>query len=239
MNKNLLYDSWVERVCRFLSHTGPILGPGGRTCVAFQSKPEIKENLDAVFLGYNPHEDWGFGKGVDKNRFYYGNQSFYNGDARYKNPWKVWYKLYNAMKFVDFTKPMDDGNFVFMNAVYFGSRTIRQLKSLENSADAINKCLEFTNEVIHDIFVPKVVVCFSVNECFNLLSNNYNFENTETIRPSYTTSDGKVITSSHIIKSGKWNGITVIGIPHPSGRVDNDSWGAIATFLKQQFQSLI
>lgn len=31
------------------------------------------------------------------------------------------------MKFANYTKPMEDGNFVFMNAFYFGSSKIRQL----------------------------------------------------------------------------------------------------------------
>ena len=76
--------------------------------------------------------------------------------------WRIWSKPYHALAFADYTKPMEDGNFVFMNAVYFGSKTIKQLEQLPNAKPAIARCLEFTKEVIHDIFKPKAIVCFSV-----------------------------------------------------------------------------
>lgn len=79
-----------------------------------------------MFLGYNANEDYGYA-GIERKRFWEGNLSFYEEGARYKDPWKVWYRPYNAMKFANYTKPMEDGNFIFMNAVYFGSSKIRQL----------------------------------------------------------------------------------------------------------------
>ena len=102
----------------FLKSTAPYLGEGGRHCSVFQSKPVLNIQPDILFLGYNANEDYGYA-GIERKRFWEGNLSFYEEGARYKDPWKMWYRPY--------TKPMEDGNFAFMNAVYFGSSKIRQL----------------------------------------------------------------------------------------------------------------
>ena len=69
MTRKELYDNWVERVCHFLEETGPKLGKGGRCCSTFQSAPVLDKSPDVVFLGYNPHEDYGYVP-VDRERFY-------------------------------------------------------------------------------------------------------------------------------------------------------------------------
>ena len=234
MNKGC-YDKWVEDVCAFLEETAPQLGgKGGRCCSVMQSKPVLDKRPDVVFLGYNAHEDWGFTT-VDRNRFYEGNPFFYgnNGQARYKAPWRVWYKLYDAMKWAGCTKPMNDGNFVFMNAVYFGSATIRQLESLPNSKSAIEKCLQLTQRLLLEIFRPKCIVCFSVQNCFNLIDKQFKFANVTTIRPQRIV-DGKQLVAKHLVKTGYWDGIKIVGIPHPSLPISNDDWGTIALFLKNE-----
>jgi len=229
------YDKWVEDVCAFLEETAPQLGgKGGRCCSVMQSKPVLDKQPDVVFLGYNAHEDWGFTT-VDRNRFYEGNPFFYgdNGQARFKAPWRVWYKLYDAMKWAGCTKPMNDGNFVFMNAVYFGSATIKQLESLPNSKSAIEKCLQLTQRLLLEIFRPKCIVCFSVQNCFNLIDKQFKFANVTTIRPQRIV-DGKQLVAKHLVKIGYWDDIKIVGIPHPSLPISNDDWGTIALFLKNE-----
>ena len=234
MNRKL-YDKWVEDVCVFLEETAPQLGGnGGRCCSVMQSKPVFDKQPDVVFLGYNAHEDWGFTT-VDYVRFYEGNPSFYgdNGKARLQNPWRIWYKLYNALKWAECTTPMEEGNFVFMNAVYFGSSTIRQLECLPNSKNAIEQCLHFTQRVLMEVFRPKCIICFSVQNCFNLIDKQFNFTEVTSIRPQRMTGE-KQLVSKHLIKKGYWNNIKVIGIPHPSSAISNDDWGNIALFLKNE-----
>jgi len=229
------YDKWVEDVCTFLEETAPQLGgEGGRCCSVMQSKPVLDKQPDVVFLGYNAHEDYGFTT-IDRNRFYEGNPFFYgdNGQARFKAPWRVWYKLYDAMKWAGCTKPMDDGNFVFMNAVYFGSATIKQLEHLPNSQDAIRKCLLLTQRLLLNIFRPKCIVCFSVQNCFNLIDKQFKFTNVASIRPQRMV-DGKLLVAKHLVKIGYWNDIKIVGIPHPSLPISNDDWGTIALFLKNE-----
>lgn len=231
--KTMCYQQWVGDVCAFLETTAPYLGEGGRHCSVFQSKPVLDKRPDVLFLGYNVHEDHGY-TGVDKQRFWEGNPSFYEEGARYQEPWKIWYRPYNAMKFAHYTKPMEDGNFIFMNAIYFGSSKIQQLERIPNIQPAIDKCLEFTKEVIIDIFHPRVVVCFSIPDCFDRLNQNFGFDAVVSFSPSHII-NGKPYQCKETIKMGLWKGVPIIGIPHPSGLHNHDDWGVIAHFLKTIF----
>ena len=234
MNREI-YDKWVKDVCLFLKKTAPILGGnGGRCCSVMQSAPILDKHPDVVFLGYNAHEDWGF-TGIDYTRFYLGNPAFYanNGQARYKDPWRIWYKLYNAMKWAKCTTPMEEGNFVFMNAVYFGSSTIKQLENLPNSKNAIDKCIQFSNRLLTEVLQPKCIICFSVQNCFNPIDKQIKFSEVTSLYPQRTIGD-KQLVSKHLVKRGYWNNIKVLGIPHPSSAISNDDWGTIALFLKNE-----
>lgn len=239
MTRKELYDGWVSRVCAFLEETGPALGPGGRCCGTFQSAPVLDKSPDVVFLGYNPHEDYGYVP-VDRDRFYNGNQEFYKSRDR----WAIWKRLYGALDYVKYTKPVTDGNFVFFNAVYFGSQNMSQFLRIPGAGQAVERCLDFTEEVIHEIFQPKCVVCFSVRECFDRLDGRYHFNCVESL---FSEFDGENThhVSTKSVKRGLWmpsrgghGAIPVFGIPHPSQAISYDDWGAIATFLKTEMQSL-
>lgn len=226
--KKELYDEWVDRVCRFIEEAGPEIN-----CVscAFQSKPVLDKEPEVVFLGYNAHEPYGY-MGPNRERFYEGNPSFY---ADRDNPaWKVWNKPYAAFKYAEYLEPMTDGNFVFMNAVYFGSDTIKSLQAKPESGDIIAKCLNFTAEVIQSIFRPRCVVCFSVTDCFLPLAQHFKFTEVETLNPPIINGE----PARQRVMKGFWGTIPTYGIPHPSGRVNNDDWGAIAMYLKKEMQSL-
>jgi len=127
METNELYDVWVENVFGFLKETGPKLGNGGRCCSVFQSRIEI--NPKVAFIGYNAHEDYGYVE-IEKKRFYEGNTSFYADNGKERMKWRIWSRLYGAFNFVKYTKPMEDGNFVFFNAVYFGTSNIEAMKKI-------------------------------------------------------------------------------------------------------------
>ena len=234
--RRLRYQEWVKEVCIFLETTAPYLGEGGSCCSVFQSKPVLDKRPEVLFLGYNAHEDYGY-TAIDRNRFEEGNPSFYEEGARFRTPWKIWYRPYNAMKFAHYTKPMEDGNFVFMNAVYFGSSKIRQLECIPNIQPAIDKCLEFTKEAIIEIFRPKVIVCFSISDCFDRLNLKFRFDAVVSFSPSHIIND-KPYQCKKIIRMGLWEGIPVIGLPHPPTRdFSNDDWGVIAHFLKTIFMA--
>lgn len=222
--KKELYDAWVERVCRFIEEVGPGLG---LTSCAMQSKPVLDKQPEVVFLGYNAHEVDGY-MGANRERFYEGNPYFH---ADTQDPkWKVWYRTRDMFSYppVNWAEPVTEGNFVFMNVVYFGSNTIKELQAKEGSKEVIGQCLDFTAEVVQEIFQPKCVVCFSVNECFNLLAKRFSFTDVDYIR--LTNTEGKPV-KQRVVK-GMWGKMPVYGIPHPSGRVSYADWGGIGLWLK-------
>ncbi|MDE5637779.1 MAG: hypothetical protein K2I43_07190, partial [Alistipes sp.] len=207
MERKALYDRWVDEVCAFLEEAGPRLN---RCCNAMQSRPVLDGSPEVVFLGYNAHEDydWIPEKGADRRRFYDGNPYFYTEG---KTKWAVWSKLYGAMKWAECTRPMEDGRFVFMNAVYFGSASIAQLKAIPGSGEAIAACLRFTERAVTEIFRPKLVVCFSIPELFNPLAAKFGFREVETLHPLNTPK----YVSRHAVRRGWWGDSKVIGLPHP------------------------
>lgn len=215
------YTQWVERVVSFLEETGRALN---RCCSVMQSKPVLDKQPQVLFLGYNAQEDFGFVP-IDKNRFYEGNPSFYSEE---RNKWRIWQRLYGAFKWAECISPVTEGNFIFMNAVYFGTKNINQLKNIEQSKEAINQCLDFTAEVIQDIFKPKSIVCFSIGECFSPLKKKFHFTEEEIITPKMVNG----ASASIKIHKAYWGGIPVYGIPHPSSRLNNDDMGAVALYLK-------
>ncbi len=216
------YDRWVDEVCAFLEEVGPKLNC---CCSAMQSRPELDRSPEVVFLGYNANEQGEFY--VDKKRFADGNPSFYKDDGKNRMTWPIWAKPYHAMKRIGFTRPMEDGNFVFMNAVYFGGSSIKQLQEIPESREAIAQCMRFTEEVITKIFRPKAVVCFSIDSVFEPLARQCDFRDVERV----------VVHGKNGVKRGTWDDIPVIGVPHPAAHgLTNDDWDAFALFIKQELE---
>ena len=241
------YDKWVSKVCSFLVEESKKLNV---TCGTFQSKPILNKQPDVVILGYNPHE---IGKPLPfnkiKERFYEGNPYFYSDE---RNEWPIWAPLRWSFEWAGYTKPTEDGNFVFFNAVFFGTNDISEFKKLPRSNEVIKKCLQYTGEVIQNIFRPKCVVCLSVPDCFDSLNKQFRFSDVKRISTLQET-DADLIEFAlnkerygwitkydckRIIKKGSWDGIPVYGIPHPSGRVSYNDFGAIALYLRSEMQKL-
>jgi len=231
MNRKELYDAWVDRVCDFIEEAGPKLD---RCASAFQSKPVLDKQADVLFLGYNAQEDYVY-TGVNRKRFYEGNPSFYEEQTKkWNNAWKIWSKPYEMFKWAGYLNPVTDGNFIFMNAVYFGSKDMKQFNAITGSKDAIQKCLDLTGEVIQDIFKPKCVVCFSIPACFAPLNNKYKFTDVQNFTPKMSNGGDATVG----MKKGMWGNIPVYGIPHTSGRISWENLGAIALSLKEEMQKL-
>ena len=95
MDKQELYEKWVDKVCQYIESVGPEINC---TSCAMQSKPVLDKSPQVVFLGYNAHEPFPY-QGANKERFYEGNPYFYTE----REKWPVWGKLYAAMKWAKFT----------------------------------------------------------------------------------------------------------------------------------------
>lgn len=241
--KEKYYHEWVKRVTLFLEEVGPNLGNGGRSCSVMQSRPVLEKDVDVVFLGCNPDENWGY-CGVENERFFNGNKHFYNTDKYHNNnamlhhPWKIWYKLYNAFAsdcLKNNTSLMIDGNYVYMNAYYFGTKTLKQLDSLPGIEPLKKKCLEYTKEIIQNVFRPKLIVCFSIPNCFDELDKQCHFQDVHSSTPLYPNPDK--YTCKHTVKTGIWDEMRIVGIPHPSQAISNDDWGCIGNFILEQIHN--
>lgn len=247
------YDEWVNRVCAFLSEVGPTLGEKGTHCATFQSKPVLDKHPDVVFLGFNPDEAWEYYKeDSTPKRFYDGNESFYKNRDN-KSIWRVW-KYEDSFRWANYTTPVEDGRFVFFNAIYFGTKRISDFLRITGAQAAMDKSLEYTSEVIQEIFKPKCVVCFSVRNCFERLNQKFGFTQVKSVNTREETdsnilndalhrTDNKgwkcIHTCSQPVKKAFWNNIPVYGIPHPSSRgLSSDDMGAIALYLKSEMQNL-
>ena len=246
-SKKQKYDKWVSKVCSFLVEESSKLNV---TCGTFQSKPILDKQPEVVFIGYNPHET-GFALPIEtiRTRFYEGNRDFYSNKRK---DWSIWEPLRWSFEWADYTKPVKDGNFVFFNAIYFGTNNINDFKKLPNSKILTDQCLHFTGEVIHEIFKPKCIVCLSVPDCFNNLKRQFKFTNVKRIDTLHETDTELVdfamnkevngwktrYSCKRVIMKGLWKDIPVYGIPHPSGRVSNDDFGAVALYLRSEMQKL-
>lgn len=234
------YSKWVDEVVNFLETTAPYIGEGGKACSVMQSRAVLDKDIDVVFLGCNANENWGY-CGVDRKRFWDGNKVFYNNgkyqnnDAMFHSPWRIWYKPYFALRWLKDTRPMEDGNYIFMNAIYFGTRSIAQMKKLSQFEGVRDHCLSLTDKVIHNIFCPKLIVCFSIPDCFEVLNKHFNFEAVVETTPNHPNPS---YHCTKTVKSATWKGVHVIGIPHPSQAISNDDWGAIGNFILQQYNEI-
>ena len=239
IDKENKYKKWVDKVVEYLERTAPVIG---KSCSVMQSRAVLNKDIDVVFLGCNANEDYPYEK-VDRdrfwngNKFFYNNEKYHNNDAMFHSPWKVWYKPYNALacKLLNDTTPMEDGNYIFMNAIYFGTRTLNQMNKLPLIKEVKDTCLKYTDEVIHNIFCPKLIVCFSVRDCFDVLNRHFGFDDVIEVIPSHPIPN---IHCPKKVKSATWKGRRVIGIPHPSQAISNDNWGAIGNFILQQYHEV-
>ena len=102
--------------------------------------------------------------------------------------------------------------------------------SVKSSAEIINQCLDFSAEVIKDIYRPKAVVCFSIPDCFTPFINRLNIKEVESIVPPIVNGE----PAKHGVAKAMWDDIKIIGIPHPSGRISYDDLGAIAMYLQNE-----
>lgn len=191
------YDLWVDRVCNFIESVGhDVNGPSS----AMQSPPALDGHCNILFLGHDAHEPWGY-LGVDRKRFYEGNGTF--KDAH--KTWRYWVRPYQSFRRIGYDNLLNAGNFMLMNLFYFGSDDINKSNAIMEQK-VMKQCIDFTDELIHDIVTPKVIVCFSIGSVFNPLRSRLSDIKRVELGPKTA------------IMQGLWNGIPVIGMMHPSAR---------------------
>lgn len=223
-----LFDAWVDDVCKFIEEVGPKIN---KCSASFQTPPVLDKHPDIVWLGFNPHEPYEYA-GVNRERFYKGNPCW-GGE---KTEWKIWRPVYETFQHIGFPHPVTDGNFVLMNAFYFGSDDMDEMKHLPDWRSVRDRCLDFTSDLIRNIYKPKAVVCFSISECFNRLNDRFHFENVERFHP--LSEKGEPVKQE--MAKGVWGDIPVYGTVHPSAPAFGYAYrDAMARFLKKELEGKI
>lgn len=229
MTQKQMYEQWVDKACEFINEVGPRINCCGSG--AMQSAPVLDHHPEVVFLGHDAHEPYGWEEGKEeqiRRRFFEGNPAFYHIDDSDKNRhgWKFWTLprfIFNIIE--KDNRLVKDGNFVLMNAFFFGAHKIDQLNCKMTNEDA-KRNAELTREVICDIFKPKAVVCFSVEDVFGALPD---------IKDKHVVDLGTRLK----VMRGTWdNGITVFGVPHFSGRISYADRDKIIGYLNTEIKKL-
>lgn len=191
------YEAWVDRVCTWMEEVGPkVNGPSS----AIQSPPALDGHCKVLFLGHDAHEPYPF-NGADRDRFFAGNSTF--KDAHRK--WTIWNRPSNSLRRIGHAEIIEPENFMLMNLFYFGADNIDESaeKMREN---VMEKCIDFTEELVSDIIKPQAIVCFSEWSIFTHL------------RPRLTSIEKIQLADDIKVSYGEWCDIPVIGMRHPSGR---------------------
>lgn len=202
------YHEWVERVCAWGEKVGPEVNlPFG----TMQSPPALDGKCEILLLGHDANEtnesneSNGF-KGANKSRFFTGNPYWNTRDK-----WRIWSRPYVSVCRIGAKELLSEGNFMMMNLFYFTGRSISAVNRKFNQ-EIREKQVDFTDELVHNIVKPQVIVCFSVGSVFNVLRRRMN--DVQVVKL-----DEKVA-----IWQGYWNGIRVIGMKHPSYRALSNAY---------------
>ena len=165
-----LFNDWAARVSSFLQ-------PFGKPVRVFTSSVKLDYRPKVVFVGYNSHPDRAYPADMDIN------------ECLHSSPFTLYLKRYEkaqkdniplpkpvkddarsliteAFRIADYHIPCYQENHVMMNAVYFCTDNIRQMRDSDPDGERkIKPCVDFTAEAITNIFRPRCVVTFSI-QCF-------------------------------------------------------------------------
>ena len=188
--KEIKYNELVDRICVFTDKYGPLLH---RHVASFQVSPVFDKDIDILFLGFNPAEgsrqEANYkpeDRDIYRKRFFEGNPfppetwAEGNGVDKRKPPHSKWNWIFNPQNEANLfqkeglSKQVTRGNYMFFNIFFFGSPMSDDARTLSDSPivynEALKQCTDFTIEII-DLFKPKCVLCFSIDNVFNRVKN--------------------------------------------------------------------
>lgn len=228
MTQKQKYEQWVDKALEFIYEVGPRINCYGSG--AMQSAPVLDHHPEVVFLGHDANENFEW-KDEEKirRRFFDGNAPYFyqiDTDKKNHNDWKFWTLPRDIFNIIETNNRfVKDGNFVLMNAFFFGANKIDQLNAKMTHEDA-KRNISLTREVICDIFKPKAVVCFSINDVFGVLPG---IKNKQVIN----------LGTKLKVMRGTWdNGIIVFGVPHFSARISYEDRDKIIAYLHIRLKTI-
>ena len=233
-----LFDDWAARVSSFLQ-------PFGKPVRVFTSSVTLDYRPKVLYVGYNSHPDRAY-PDMDIN------------ECLHSSPLTLYLKRYEkaqkdniplpkpdkddaralinlAFHTADYRIPCYRENHVMMNAVYFCTDNIRQMRDSDPDGERkIKPCVDFTVEAITNIFRPRCVVTFSI-QCFDLFKDR--LTDMATIIPDRLERSERYDIQN--IRKAFLDDIPVYGIPHPEWKSLKDKdFHAIVGYLKAEMISL-
>lgn len=207
---NSKFNIWADtaaNICHDIATSSNTSIKVDRFFYAFQSPPV--ESPKFLIIAFNPADGFETTYEVgckNKNRNYEritGNElKEPNMSWNNHHTWRIWQNLKKTLISTELNGLLD--LFVYMNMVYFGSRTVNSFNKNSGAQLAKQVCIELTNILVFEIFKPQIILCLGIDSFSGI---GHGFEQTQ-------------VMISHIndkVKSKYVNQTLVVGIPHSSG----------------------
>lgn len=108
------------------------------------------------YIDSNPYKEKGY---RDKNNLGYDSNQYIENENNPK--WKINKPILKMFTEIDARKALE--NSVIMNAVYFNTAKITDLKKYRNGKDMIDFCTDKTREFIYEILKPKNILFLGID----------------------------------------------------------------------------
>lgn len=203
MNNEIRIENWLEKtaaLCHALaskSHDYPDF-------YVFQSK--VRLNPELLIIGANPHGKSKYQEKLnEKGILRRSGGDLISGENMFvSNPdWHISRPILKLFERNDLAQVLEDA--VIMNAIYFNTDKVGDLRKFPHGKEMIELCRSLTTELIYEILNPRVIL-FLGNDAPKWM--NIRFENTTTVLRS---SDGLALVQQVVI-----NDVPHYKIHHPS-----------------------
>jgi len=207
---NSKFNIWADtaaNICHDIATSSDTSIQVDRFFYAFQSPPV--ESPKFLIIAFNPADSYETTyevgcKNITRNyERITGNQlKEPNMSWNKHHTWRIWQNIMKSFVSTEMNGLLD--SFVYMNMVYFGSKTVDTFNKNSGALLAKQVCTELTNILVFEIFKPQIILCLGI-ESFAGIGNG--FEQTQI----------NISPINDKVKSKQVNQTLVVGIPHSSG----------------------
>lgn len=180
----------------------------------------ISENPEIIIMGINPGSDGVFKEEITREVFIQGNP-YWNQRFKWAYVQRIQRLLMPTLRENAEKWFADDNKLFYTNASFFSSKKANGIEKFINSS--IPKTMELIS-----ILRPKLLICLSGTENFKRIKSSLKGSQTVQFRSEHLYAS---------IYSGCYNGIKVIGIPHPSAFINNDYRRLISIVIKLAYEN--
>lgn len=220
---------WAEKTADFYHQKAT--SDDKRFDLAFYTQSDltkVKQSPELMILAINPGiggtysdqiesdnwKKWGIDKRMDGATLLKGNPAW---DTR--NTWVYWQRINNIFNRGGINNILqDESNFVLSNLTFFSTANEKLLPN-----GVFEECAEKTIDLVN-ILQPKNILCLGKDSCLEPLKKNGNFSVID-------------LLPFGLLRYGKYNGISVYGIKHPSSPYTVEEMELVGKCLKFLFDN--